>query len=123
MVVGVTYHLKLNFLPSLQRLLYKNLWCKGECASCKFLELFLIAAYSGTKSSQSVCRAYHYGESNAVGGSHGIVHGLNCLADGSLQVFLVKLAYKQVTVFSVHDGFNGSAQHFHAILLQHACLV
>ena len=58
-----------------------------------------------------------------MGSLQGVVHVLNGMRDGYLQRDLSQLLHEQVAVLSVHDGFNRSAQHLYAILLQYTRLV
>ena len=52
-----------------------------------------------------------------------ILHILDGMAHGSLQVNLPELLHKQVTVLGVHDGFNTRTQHFHTIFFKYTCLI
>ena len=123
MVVGITYHLKLNFLPSFQALLHKNLRSKCECALCNLLECLLVWTNTRTETTKGVSRTYHYREANAAGSLYGRLHSLASLAHRHFQINLVELLYEEVTVLSVHDSLYAGTKHLYAIFLQHARLI
>ena len=119
MVVGISYHLKLNLFPSFERLFNENLWCEGEGAASEFPKGLLVWADTRTESSKCVGRAYHHRESDAVGSAQCVVHGFHCLAHRGFEFFLVQFLHEEVAVFCVHDGLYGCAKHSHSILFKH----
>ena len=123
MVVGVAYALELNLLPSLEAFLDQYLRGEGECALCQFYESLLVGADAAAQSAQGVGRANHDGETDGAGSLQGVVHVLNGVADGCLELYLVELLDKQVAVLGVHDGLDAGAEHLHTILFQGAVLV
>ena len=123
MVVGITYYLKLNFLPSFQTLLYKNLRSKCECALCNFLKCLFIWTNTRTETTQGVCRTYHYWEANAAGSLYSRLHSLASLAHWNFQINLVELFNEEVTVLSIHDSLYACSQHLDTILFQYSALI
>ena len=122
-VVGVSDALELNFLPSLQRLLHKNLRGKREGTLSQFHEGFFVGTDTTSQTAQCVSRANHDGETYFVGSLQCVVHVLYGMRYRHFQIHLSQLLHKEVAVFCVHDSLYTCAQHFHAILLQYSILI
>ena len=123
MVVGIAYALKLNLFPSLQALFHQDLGSEGEGTLCQFDEGFLVRTDARPKSSEGISRADHDGEANLMCSFQGIVHVLNGVAHGNLQIHLGQLLDEEVAVFCIHDSFHAGAQHLHVIFLKDALLI
>ena len=116
MVLGIADNLKFYLFPSFQGLFYKYLRGKGERTFCQFYKRLFRCTDTAAKSAKGVGRANHDGEAYLARCSQGIVHVLNRMAHGGLQLNLIQLLDEQVTVLGVHDRFNRRSKNFYSIL-------
>ena len=85
--------------------------------------MLLVRADAAAQTAQRVGGTYHHGVADLACGGQSVVHVLHGMAHRGLHRNLIQFLHKKVTVFCVHDGFHGRAQHLHAIFLQHSVLV
>ena len=122
-VVAVADNLELDLLPAFERFLDQNLLRVSERALAQRHELLLVAADTATQTTQSVCRANHNRETDLASGSDCVLHRLDGLRDGGLNVDLVEFLHEQIAVLGCHNSLDRSTEHLDAILLQNTVLV
>ena len=122
-VVAVTNHLVLNLLPALQRLLNKHLRREGEGLFGQAVQLLLIVAEAGTKTTQGIGSTDNDGITQTTGCLTGLLDGLTSLALNGLDTNLVELLDEELAVLSIHNGLDRSAQHLDIIFLEHTALI
>ena len=119
-VEAVAHHLILHLLPSAQRLLDEHLRREGECLLHCGEEFLLIVAEAGAQTAEGVCGPDNHGVAETLSGLAGCLRALHRLALDGLDVDLVELLHEFLAVFGVDDGLHRSAEHLHAVFLQHA---
>ena len=122
-VVAVADNLELDLLPTFERFLDQNLLRVGERAFAQRYELLLVAANTATQTAQRVSRANHNREADLACGSDCVLHRLNGLRDGRLDVDLVEFLDEQIAVLGSHNSLDRSAKYLDTILLQNTLLV
>ena len=122
-VVGIADNLELNLLPSLERLLDKNLLGVSESAFAMLNKLLVVVADAGSESAERIARTHHHGIADAVSHLDGILYRLHGLRNGSFHFYLIKFLYKQITVLGDHDGLYGSSEHLDTVALKNAAQI
>ena len=122
-VVLVAHHLIFHFLPAFQALLDQNLGREAQCLVTDDLQFFLIVTEAGTQTAQCVCRTDNDRISEVGGSLAGFVEGIAGVALDGVDVDLVQLLNKQLTVFGIHDGLYGRSQNLYVVLLEYAALI
>ena len=122
-VVTVTHHFILDFLPTAERFLHQYLGRERESLLYQYVQFFLIVAEAGAQTSQCIGCTYDNGITQLTGCTTCILGILHRLALDGLHLDLVQFLHKKLAVFRVDDSLYGSTQHAHIVFLQNATLI
>ena len=121
-VIAVAHDFVLNFFPTLETLLHEHLRREGEGLLNNRVELFLVVAEARAQSAQGISRTDNHRIAQFGRRLACLLGILASVAANGLDVNLIELLNKELTVFGIHNDLNGRTQHLHAIALEDAGL-
>ena len=119
-VVLVAHHLVFYFFPSFKAFFHEHLRGEGEGFFCEFVEFLFVVAESRTESSESISGTKYDWIAKRGSGSPCLLDGFAGFAFYSLYVNLVEFFNEEFTIFGIHDGLDGSTEHFYPVFLKHS---
>ncbi len=124
-VVRITHHLKLQFLPAENGFLHKHLPHKAclQSSGTDHLQLVLIVDKTASRAAHRVSWTQHHRVSQLFRNGKRLVHGVCHLAARHLNAQLVHGLFKFNAILAALNGVHLHADHLHVVLFQNTCLI
>ena len=119
-VEAVADHFVFNFFPAAEGFLHEHLRREGEGLLRHGVQLGLVLAEAGAQAAQRISRADDDRITDLAGRGAGLFESGRRMGPDGLHADLIQPLHEQFAVFRVDDGFDGGAQHLHAVPLEHA---
>ena len=119
-VKAVAHHLIFHLFPAFQTFLNQNLRREGEGFFCQTIQLFFVVAESGAETAERVGGTEDDGIAETCGSIACLLDGFASLAADGFDTDFVEFFHEEFTVFGVHDGLNGRAEHLKSVFFKHS---